>query len=239
MTHWLCAGTPQRARSRFADVKDDHQMTVPQPDSAVPRRHVLRILTGVVITLALVAGGWAVTARSGSARSGSGLKVSSATAASGTSAADAAPVVPDAAVTDLISADDVCPGKQSRTLPAPTRPGAARQLVPGRPSRALLCRYAGLDAAPRGRFSSRATLTGSKAAQLAGWLNQGRPVPRVMHCPNDTGGEELITFTYSTGPALRVLVDLSGCEIAFNGRLGLFTFPAAFTELTALNSALK
>ncbi len=126
-----------------------------------------------------------------------------------------------------------CPAKEPFTTPKPTREGAADQLVPGQPDLALVCRYSGLDEGrPAGRLTSTHHLETAQARELAVALNSGpKPPAGILHCGNDTGGIDLVVFTFSDGPKLTVTVHLTGCGMASNGRVGLFTYNPAIHQL--------
>lgn len=133
-----------------------------------------------------------------------------------------------------------CPPKapESRSGPfrpaGPARPGADKRLVPGTPVVATVCRYYGLNLPePAGTLAHSAVARDGLDALVAD-LNAGDPVTGIRFCAADFENLILVIVEYRSGPALRVLLDLSGCGTGSNGTLALYTSQQAITRLTAL-----
>ena len=119
---------------------------------------------------------------------------------------------------EATSAPARCPATHPADIAKPNRKGAEKQLIPDRPSGAMVCRYSGLDGEHPGSLISRKGLSGQTVDTLAKNLNAGRRASTgAMSCPNDSGALDLITFAYPSGPTLAVLIRRSGCHLASNG----------------------
>jgi hypothetical protein len=130
---------------------------------------------------------------------------------------------------------DRAPGKPIRSL----APDLAKQLVPGNPQTALVCRYHGLNLPePAGTLAQTATVRRG-VADLATALNQGQPVDKsaMYNCPVDSGESMLITFTYPAGRTVVIQLHTRGCHIATNGTSAVFTSPDAGQRLMDLVGA--
>jgi hypothetical protein len=101
-----------------------------------------------------------------------------------------------------------------RPLPAPARPGAGSELVPGAPESAGLCRYEG------GWLVQSVTLRDERLTAFTKLLNglphgTSRRDPREYDpkttCPEEANRGRLAHLTYPEGPSLTVGIDLSGC----------------------------
>jgi hypothetical protein len=102
-------------------------------------------------------------------------------------------------------------------------PALHRELVPPKPRRLVLCRYAGLN----DRHHDPGTLVRShhvarrarirRIARLFDWL---KPPPEgPINCPADSGSKVLARFRYRGSPDDLVAQELSGCRFATNGHL--------------------
>jgi len=130
----------------------------------------------------------------------------------------------DVQVVEVASAPVRCPATHPADTPKPKRKEAEKQLVPGQPSGAVICRYAGLDSKHPGSLISRKGLSGQTAVAFAKNLNAGRSASiDAISCPNDTGALDLMTFTYPSGPTVAVLIRRSGCHLASNGSVTRWT----------------
>jgi hypothetical protein len=106
-----------------------------------------------------------------------------------------------------------------------SRPGAHRNLVPGRPETLLLCRYdgpLGSPSAPRPpAFPLVAQLLITNRSRISALAREFNRLPKMMGafaCPLDSGAAIIARFGYSTGPNDPVRLDLGGCLMASNGR---------------------
>jgi len=95
--------------------------------------------------------------------------------------------------------------------------GLRRTLVPLGSSGAEICRYPPVSAHPR--RPTVATVNGEPLAALVTSLDALRPMPRgLFACPIDDGSMYLLRFDYPDGGRLSVIMHLSGCRFATNGR---------------------
>ena len=96
---------------------------------------------------------------------------------------------------------------------------ARRRLVPGHPSRLILCRYAGLNVTdPLGLRRSRAVAAPRRIRRLGHRFNLLRSFPAGRElCPADFGGQILARFRYPRAPDDYVAIDLSGCRSVTSG----------------------
>jgi hypothetical protein len=106
------------------------------------------------------------------------------------------------------------------------RPGAVRL---------RLCRYASLN------WGGRPPLTRDRViddrgtiARLIRALNRLRTPHGTYYCLMDDGSEILLLFGYADGGPARVVVELSGCRFATNGRSSRWTTPRLDRRLRAL-----
>jgi hypothetical protein len=102
----------------------------------------------------------------------------------------------------------------STYLPA-TGPGLAASIVPGTPTQAIVCRYAGVPT--DGVLVQSATLTDTAA--LVALLNSATQMQMGASyaCPNGTGQLDLLLFGYTSEPPVGVTVELDGCSMESNG----------------------
>jgi hypothetical protein len=85
------------------------------------------------------------------------------------------------------------------------------------------------------RRPSVATVSGSSLAELVRSLDALRPMPRgLFACPLDDGSMYLLRFDYPDGGRLSVIVHLSGCRFATNGRRNVSVAAKVRTLLTSL-----
>jgi hypothetical protein len=120
-----------------------------------------------------------------------------------------------------------CP--QRDLVPTVSRaPGASVTLVPGKPTRLVLCRYSGFGAYPHPvgawGFHLRAyhlVTARARVEPVARALNALRPVTGSQACPNDDGEALLAIFSYAQLSATDdpVTVHLEGCAEIDNGHL--------------------
>jgi hypothetical protein len=130
---------------------------------------------------------------------------------------------------DLIQ--PLAPGTTAQLACPATRPqhsaypaGPSSVMVPGTPTGALVCRFNGLNGAPRLGLARSATLTGPALAQLVSALNglHGSMPSGPINCPMDDGATDTVLFHYAdaTSP-VQVSIALTGCAAASNGTLGV------------------
>jgi hypothetical protein len=102
--------------------------------------------------------------------------------------------------------------------------GLSKKMVPGQPTKLLMCRYVGSeeptregDLAQSSRIYEGRVITG-----MAGYLtNQAGVVPEKgsVTCEAEDEGPALAFFGYPDGSAVEVAIDLSGCRFSTNGSL--------------------
>jgi hypothetical protein len=98
------------------------------------------------------------------------------------------------------------------------RPGTEEELVPGRPTRLLVCLYHGLTPSdPQRLTAERRTTEGAAVETFARYLH-GTSGFGDEGCPGDIRSEALLLFGYRSGPPALVEVSLEGCQWAGNGR---------------------
>lgn len=96
------------------------------------------------------------------------------------------------------------------------RPGLAASIVPGTPTRALVCRYPVV--ATDGGLVRSATLTDTAALVAVLKRATQMQLGASYACAAGTGQLDLLLFSYSSGPPVGVTVELDGCSMEFNGR---------------------
>jgi hypothetical protein len=152
---------------------------------------------------------------------------SGATSSPSVATADGTPVAP--AVSEAVR----CPAHVPERLSSKGISGLRRTLVPLGPSRAVICRYPPISADPR--RPSVATVNGASLAALVTSLDALRPMPRgLFACPIDDGSMYLLRFDYPDGGRLSVIVHLSGCRFATNGRRNVSITAKVRTTLASL-----
>jgi hypothetical protein len=120
----------------------------------------------------------------------------------------------------------------------PSPPGPSDTVVPGTPIAARVCRYAGADEPkPSTTLVADKLLTAAAADQLAKALDSGLRIdPNAMppSCPADLGAADLVTFTFTGGGPVTVVVSLEACQEVTNGADNAFTTSAAQALLSGL-----
>lgn len=98
---------------------------------------------------------------------------------------------------------------------------AHRQLAPKGALAIRLCRYAGLNAHPRGKLVAARLVFGHRTiAMLTREFDSLKRFPRrAIACPRDADAEVLATFVYSHAHQVRIQVHLQGCNPVSNGNL--------------------
>jgi hypothetical protein len=118
----------------------------------------------------------------------------------------AAPVVPAA-----------CPAKLPSDTGFPAVDGST--LVPGTPTVASVCRYAGMNDPHPAALQKSAVVTGTKLAHLVATMNTGKPgAGGTFNCPADFGLADVVQFGYPSAGPVDVMLNLSGCRGEDNGR---------------------
>jgi hypothetical protein len=126
-----------------------------------------------------------------------------------------------------------CPTTLPATNTFPAAAGSA--VVPGAPTIAAVCRYAGLNDAHPNTIARSATVTGAELDQLVSGLNAARPFPPgARNCPADLGLYDLIVFGYPAAGPVDVRISMSGCTAVTNGHQTLSPDSGALDEVTAL-----
>jgi hypothetical protein len=121
------------------------------------------------------------------------------------------------------------------TLPATFPATAGSAVVPGAPTIAAVCRYAGLNDPHPNTIAQSATVTGAKLGQLVSGLNAARPFPAgARNCPADLGLYDLIVFGYPSAGPVDVRVSMSGCTAVTNGHQTLSPDSGVLDEVTAI-----
>jgi hypothetical protein len=115
-----------------------------------------------------------------------------------------------------------CPASRP-TSEVASRQGSTTALVPRGADAVLLCRYRGLNPGTTAGLLLRSRLITS-AATVTGLAADLDAIPptkpgTVFSCPMDNGDAILAVFAYRTGPTDPVMVDLTGCTTATNGRV--------------------
>jgi hypothetical protein len=98
-------------------------------------------------------------------------------------------------------------------------PALHRVMVPRKPTRMFVCRYAGLNA------KDPKALEGSGVIPPGGQLHRvvrvydalPKPPSGVVSCPADDGHEITVRFRYRHRPNAYVRQDMTGCRIGTNG----------------------
>jgi hypothetical protein len=109
-----------------------------------------------------------------------------------------------------------CPAAPPKTGTYPAGPAAT--MVPAAPSRARVCRYAGLnESSPAGTLVKGALLNNAELPRLVSSLNAAVPMPQRINCPMDDNSSDLVIFGYPDGHTVTVKVGLTGCEVVSNG----------------------
>ena len=117
------------------------------------------------------------------------------------------------------------------------RPGTEEELVPGRPTRMLVCLYHGLThSGPRRLTAERRTTEGAAVETFARYLH-GTPGFGDEGCSGDIRNEALLLFGYPSGPPALVEVSPEGCQSAGNGRAPSVQLVGVGEELIAFVSA--
>ncbi|HEX4704339.1 MAG TPA: hypothetical protein VH352_19590 [Pseudonocardiaceae bacterium] len=141
------------------------------------------------------------------------------------------PVIQVAAGSPTASTTPTCPSTLPRTFP--DVPGSA--MVPGTPTIAAICRYAGTNDTAPDTLSQSATITGDRLRALVTGLNASRPFPSgAYNCPADLGLYDLIVFGYPSAGPVDVRVSVSGCTPVTNGHQTMRLDPDVFTEITTI-----
>ncbi len=117
------------------------------------------------------------------------------------------------------------------------RPGTEGELVPGRPTRMLVCLYHGLTSSdPQRLTAQRRTTEGAAVRTFARYLH-GTSGLGDEGCPGDIRSEALLLFGYPSGPPALVEASLEGCQSADNGRAPAVRLVGVGEELVAFVSA--
>ena len=152
---------------------------------------------------------------------------------SGTTSGPSVPIVDGTPLAPAVSAAVGCPAHVPERLSPKGISGLRRTLEPPGPSGAVICRYPPMSAHPR--RPRVATVSGSGLAELVRSLDAPRPMPRgSFACPLDDGYMYLLRFDYPDGGRLSVIVHLSGCRFATNGRRNVSVTGKVRTLLASL-----
>ncbi len=152
---------------------------------------------------------------------------------SGTTSGPSVPIVEGTPLAPAASASVGCPAHVPERLTSKSVSGLRRPLVPPGPSGAVICRYPPVSTHPR--RPKVATVSGSSLARLVRSLDALRPMPRgLFACPLDDGSMYLLRFDYPNGGRLSVVVHLSGCRFATNGRRNVSVTAKVRTLLASL-----
>jgi hypothetical protein len=140
-----------------------------------------------------------------------------------------------------ISGTAACPatGPERGDFPFPV--GPASVMVPGTAVSAVVCRYAGGNAAgPDRHLVAAAVISGDPLAKLISDLNALGPNIAVgrMSCPYDDGQREVLIVDRADDDPAYVTIDLLGCSIASNGTLRSMLRGPADSPAERVRSAL-
>jgi hypothetical protein len=152
---------------------------------------------------------------------------------SGTTSGPSVPIVDGTPLAPAVSAAAGCPAHVPGRFSPKGMSGLRRTLVPAGPSEAVICRYPPVSAHPR--RPRVATVSGSSLTELVRSLDALRPMPRgLFACPMDDGSMYLLRFDYPDGGRLSVVVHLSECRSATNGRRNVSVTAKVRTLLASL-----
>jgi hypothetical protein len=120
-----------------------------------------------------------------------------------------------------------CPAQPERTseIRAANRgvKGLAKETVPGKPTKLLMCRYFGSEEPEReGQLAQSSRIYEARIITgMAGYLtNQAGEVPvgdGSVTCEAEEEGPALAFFGYPDGSTVELSIDLSGCRFTTNG----------------------
>lgn len=115
----------------------------------------------------------------------------------------------------------MCPAAGPQHIQHNRWAAAHRRLAPRGALAIRLCRYAGLNAHPRGKWvAARLVFDHRTIAMLTREFDSlKRFPPGAIACPRDAGAEVLATFIYARGHVVRIQVHLQGCNPVSNGDL--------------------
>lgn len=136
----------------------------------------------------------------------------------------------------------VCPrDDRHRLWPAQIRAGARIQLVPPGAATLTICGYNGINPsqhAPQfGLTGTGATRTARVIDEITSAIDSLKPATGIVNCPIDQRSQEVLTFSYPSGPPVVVAVDPGGCRQVDNGRLERLALGSPLaTEVTALTT---
>ncbi|MDX6480128.1 MAG: hypothetical protein QOG85_638 [Gaiellaceae bacterium] len=100
-----------------------------------------------------------------------------------------------------------------------------------------LCRYYKNNwADPYGLWRHRLIKNYTTVTSLTNAFNRLQPPPRGIFCVKDDGSEMALFFAYAGGTHERVIVKLSGCRFATNGRSTRSTTAKLHNRLLALSN---
>jgi len=104
--------------------------------------------------------------------------------------------------------------------------------VPGVPSTATACRYAGLNSPSQGKLIEAAPVPDPDLPNLVLRLNTAQRIPpgQVFFYPLDDGRRDVLLFGYGHGAPLTVIVARSGCGFTSTTGAEVFT-PSTVTSL--------
>src|SRR5579863_3778756 len=120
------------------------------------------------------------------------------------------------------------------------RAGARKELVPAGAVKLTICGYNGANATavtPQcGLIDAGGTFDRRVINRIATQLDRLKPAHGVYHCAAEVGGKDVLTFEYSSGPAVVLTLDTGGCGTVDNGHVLRMASNTPLTrELTALS----
>lgn len=134
-----------------------------------------------------------------------------------------------------------CPARAPQRIARPDWPAAQAQLAPGGATRAVICRYAGLNARPRLALTASAVLRSPAIVDALVWrLDTLAPaLSGPVACPLDDGSQFLVRLRYPGGRVLPITVAPTGCGGVTNGAVQRTLFAAGPGSGPSLLAQLK
>ena len=111
-------------------------------------------------------------------------------------------------------------------------------MLPGGSVGARACRYSGLNDKPPINVVASQLLTPTQITALTAAIEESKIVPpgEEFSCAGDDGSVDAISFTYPTGPIVRIIRQNGGCQFLENGVIAAFTDGAVTNQLNVIFS---
>ena len=117
----------------------------------------------------------------------------------------------------------------------PSASGTSRNFVRPGAGFLRLCRYYKVNWADSQGLWRQRLIGDERVTKLTRSFNKLQEPPRGIFCVKDNGGEMALFFAYGDGTHERVVVKLSGCRFASNGRTVRSTTPGLHARLLYLS----